>query len=698
MRTAQTLRVEGWLLGATVLLAFGLRVYRLAGQSIWYDEGLSVFYARQPLPELLALVSGSDHPPLYFLLLHVWLRIVAFGQPAVEFLVRYTPVIFGVLLVPLVYVFGRRLLSARAGLIAALLITISPFHVWYSQEARMYTLVVFLTLWAGYALWSNLQPFDYAQGRSRISNIQHPIPKIRFWHSAWYAYILTTTLALYAHFYAGFVLLAHAVFVTWWAWRRDSWRMWVRWTGASAVAVLIFVPWGGLVAGQLQANDTYWRGTLALGRTISRTAQAFVVGETIRGPEAILTTVAYLCLAAFGLLVGIVLNPGSGVRGRLVSGGSTSDSGPFDWAQGRLRTSDSAVFLLAYVLVPLIVLLAISYNRPKFAPRYLLNVTPALALLAGQGTVALEWGMANSRLRFLCSAAATVMVSVVLAGSGLSLWRHYTAETQFKADWRAAARYVGQHATPRDAVVIVAGHAMPAFDFYNVRQLDIYPLPPRLLPTVSDPMESGEVIATLNRLVREGHDRVWLILWQEFLADPRRLTVNQLFEYGRRLGVDQGFHDLGVLLFELPAGVVFGPLRPEHMLDAVYGRRLRLDGYDLAATSVAPGDTIVLRLYWRAVEPMSRDYTAFTQLLSAENRIVGQHDRRLGGDQYPTSRWPVGEPVRETYELTVQPDTPPGRYRLIAGAYLAPTGPRLLIQGDNMAGDHIVVGEIEVQR
>jgi uncharacterized membrane protein len=651
-------------------LAFGLRVYRLAGQSIWYDEGLSVYYARRPLPELLALVAGSDHPPLYFLLLHAWLRVVAFGQPATEFLVRYPSVIFGVLLVPLVYVFGCRLLNGSAARLAGLLIALSPFHVWYSQETRMYTLVAFLTLLSTYRLSlivNRLSPIAYRQSpivnrQSSISNIQYPI------------YSFITALALYAHFYAGLILIAHAAFVTGWAWRRARWQVWLRWAGATAVAVLIFLPWGGLAAGQLQANDTYWRGTLALGHTLSQTARAFAVGEITGGPIAVLTTVAYLSLVAIGL---------SAIVKRSLPGRECSPS-------------DSVTLLLVYVLVPLVVLLAISYNRPKFAPRYLLIVMPALALLVGQGVVTLGRRMTALRLQSLRSAVAGVLMGVVVAGSSLSLWQHYTDAAQFKADWRAAARYINQHASPRDAVVIVAGHAMPAFDFYNARQLDVYPIPPRLLPTVNDPVEFADVMATLNRLVQKDHARAWLILWQEPLADPRRLTLNQLFEHGRRLGVNAGFHDLGVLLFELPPGTVFKPPRPEHGLDAVFGRQLHLEGYDLSSSSAAPGDTLSLSLYWQAVEPISRDYTAFTQLLSTEDEIVGQHDRRLGGDFYPTSRWTVGELVRETYALTIQPDTPPGRYRLVAGAYLPPTGPRLPVEGRNAAGDHVVIAEITV--
>lgn len=641
-----------------MVLAFALRTHRLAGQSIWYDEGLSVYYARRPLPELLALVSGSDHPPLYFLLLHFWLRLAAFGQPAIEYLVRYPSVIFGVLLVPLVYVLGSQLLSRQAGLLAAVLIAISPFHVWYSQETRMYTLVAFLTLWASYALLSNLQ--------DARRNTQHATP----------TYCLTMTLALYAHFYATLILLAHAVFVTWWAWHRGRWHAWARWAGASAVAVLLFLPWGGLAAGQLRANDTYWRGTLALGRTISQTAQAFAVGETITGRLAIAATLAYLLLGAATLLI----------KRRVVTTSVVPE-----------RTSDSLVFLLTYILVPLITLLAVSYNRPKFAPRYLLTATPALALLASQGVVTVGQRPVQRRMGVLRTGMALALLGVIVAANGLSLRRHYTEERQFKADWRAAAEYIGEHGMPGDAVVVVAGHAMPAFDFYNARQLDVYPIPSRLLPTVTDPVESGDVTTTLNQLVAEGHDRAWLILWQERLADPRRLTLNLLFEHGRRLGVNQHFHGLNVLLFELPAGVSFDLPQPPHQLDALFDQRLRLVGYDLSPISVLPGDTVTLRLYWRAVEPVSQDVTVFTQLLSDENRIVGQHDRRLGGDQYPAFRWSIDDPVRETYQLTVQPGTPPGHYRLIAGVYLPPTGPRLLVEGNSAAWDHVVMGEIEVR-
>lgn len=664
---------------ATILLAFGLRAYRLGTQSIWYDEALSVHYARQPLPELLRLVATSDHPPLYFLLLHAWLRLGAFGRPTVEFLVRFPSLLAGVLLVPVAYVLGRRLLTPRAAILAAFLTAVSPFHVWYAQETRMYTLAVLLTALASYVLLRALLRAAYE-------------PPVRLWS----AYAFLIILALYTHFYTTFILLAHFAFVAWYAWRegggrvKEAWRVGRPWAVATLAAVAFFLPWGSRAAGQLQANDTYWRGTLDLGRTVVRTAQALTAGETLGGVNAAVVTGAYLLLAGIGCV-------------RLLTACSAGT-----W-RVRLQPRAVAVFLAGYVLIPLLALLAIAYNRPKFAPRYLLTVAPALALLAASGVT--RWPSADGRRQVaggrwqrvgcqLPSALSRLvtanwtLVGIAIAGSGLSLWHHYFDPALYKPDWRAAAEYIADHAGPRDAVVIVAGHTAPAFAFYNRRGLEVYPIPPQLLPHVSDPVETAEVAATLNRLVEAGHDRVWLILWQEPLADPRRITLEQLFDHGERLGVNAPFHDLGVLLFRLPPGTRFGPPQPQHPLRARFGDAIELYGYDLWPETVRPGEELTLRLYWRATAPVDRDYTAFTQLLTPDDRIVGQHDRKLGGDLYPTSRWPVGEPVRETYKLRVASDAPPGPYRLIAGVYLRETGERLPVRGDRAHGDYVLVMEV----
>ena len=131
-----------------VLLAFLLHLYRLDHQSLWYDEGFSVYLARMSLGEITARTASDIHPPLYYYLLHLWLG--PFGDS--EFVLRFFSLLFGLLTVPLIYALGRRLLGTASGLLAASLLAVSPLYLWYSQEARMYTLVTFLCLLSSYLL------------------------------------------------------------------------------------------------------------------------------------------------------------------------------------------------------------------------------------------------------------------------------------------------------------------------------------------------------------------------------------------------------------------------------------------------------------------------------------------------------------------------------------------------------------------
>jgi hypothetical protein len=209
------------------------------------------------------------------------------------------------------------------------------------------------------------------------------------------------------------------------------------------------------------------------------------------------------------------------------------------------------------------------------------------------------------------------------------------------------------------------------------------------------------VAETLNRAIEEGHHRLWLILWQEELADPRRLVITQLFNHGRRLPVGQVFHDVSLLLFELDPETRFSTQPPvQTLLLRNFGDQIELVGFDLDRREVQAGDTLHLRLHWRVTRPLSVDYTAFTHLINQAEHIYGQHDRRLGGDFFPTSLWPEGELVSEDYAIRVQPGTPPGRYPLEVGVYLPSTGERLpLLAEDGTAeGNRLVLAEIEVQR
>ena len=123
-----------------LLTAFALRLCRLDHQEIWGDEAHSAYVASLPL---LSAVSPrtETNPPLYHFLLYFWVGLTGFSV----FALRFLSLVLGVLTVPLVYRLARLAFGEMVGLLAALLCAISPFQVYYSQEARMYALATFFT-------------------------------------------------------------------------------------------------------------------------------------------------------------------------------------------------------------------------------------------------------------------------------------------------------------------------------------------------------------------------------------------------------------------------------------------------------------------------------------------------------------------------------------------------------------------------
>src|SRR3989344_2157842 len=132
-----------------LILALILRSISL-DQSLWFDEAINVVYAKSN--DFWWFVTkypiGDFHPPLYFALIWLWGNIFSFG----EFVIRIPSVLSGTATVFLTYLIGRKLFSKNIGLIAALFLSLAPLHIYYSQEARMYSLTTFSVTLASYFL------------------------------------------------------------------------------------------------------------------------------------------------------------------------------------------------------------------------------------------------------------------------------------------------------------------------------------------------------------------------------------------------------------------------------------------------------------------------------------------------------------------------------------------------------------------
>jgi mannosyltransferase len=178
-----------WLIVCTTL-AGGVLRFTILGQSYWYDEAVTVGLVRSSFFSMLRALPGTEStPPLYYGIAWVWSRI--FGTTEVA--LRSLSALFGTAAIPVAAAAGKELISRPAGALTGALVAASPLLVWYSQEARAYSL---------YVLLSALSLLFFARARRSPS-------KRRL---AWWA--LASALAIWTEYFAGFLVVAEALLLS----------------------------------------------------------------------------------------------------------------------------------------------------------------------------------------------------------------------------------------------------------------------------------------------------------------------------------------------------------------------------------------------------------------------------------------------------------------------------------------------------
>jgi 4-amino-4-deoxy-L-arabinose transferase-like glycosyltransferase len=372
------------------LLGFWLRLLRLDFQPLWGDEGWSFYFAVQPVGALIALTAIDIHPPLYYLLLKMWLTLTSSG-PEVA---RFMSVISGTLLIPVIAVLGRRLFDWRVGTVSALVTAASPLAVYYSQEVRMYGLVTLLGL---------LSTYCYAR-----------------WRAGWgfrLGYVLCSAAALYTMYYAAFLLLAHAIHALFISRRHIKQSM------ALFVAVgLLYLPWVIYAAPRLVtyvANKRDVEGYASLGpvRFLWSHLAAFSVGHLWD---------AWWFLSVVAIVI----------AGGLVMAGTV-----YTWRNPPAR------ILFLYLALPMVTGFLVNLVYP-FTPAYfertLLLVAPAYWLLLTAGGVWL-W----TRQRLVTGILVTVF-GVIMVGN---LYLFFVTPRYSDEDYRPLLRQVAARATIEDTLL-----------------------------------------------------------------------------------------------------------------------------------------------------------------------------------------------------------------------------------------------------
>jgi mannosyltransferase len=429
-----------------VALGALLRVYRIGAQPLWVDEASSLRFARGSLAQLWSWSTLVDpgNPPLYYSLLHGWL---VFGDS--EARLRLLSALFGVLTIPLVYALGRTIRDHRLGIVSALLFAISPFQVWYSQEARGYSLLTFGATSAMVGVAFLLRDPERS-GSVREAG----------W--AWLTYVLGTTVALLAHDTAVFLPIGANVLMLgwWWAHGRGPHSFLRNWLLAQLAVLCLWGTWLPAYLQQVVHGESYsWITRPTVGSVMS--GAYAIYGGVTRATPYLLEALVVLVLGGLGL---------------------------WTWKHDRRWIAFALVFALSAPIGELIV----SVWRPIFLTQTLIWAAVPLYLTIAAGLLCL-------RSRVVARAALVVLIALTAVG----LRSYYFL--QDKEAWDQAAAYVDQRLQPGDAIVFSVGFLQIPFDYYYSAPLTYSVHEVGLLTgTSEDPFVVVDETKTLSR--------VWLVV------------------------------------------------------------------------------------------------------------------------------------------------------------------------------------------
>jgi O-antigen/teichoic acid export membrane protein len=328
------------------LAGLGLTLRLLITRGLWIDEATSVTQAQMSFGGMLHnLRAGDVHPPLYFSLL--WLDVRVFGTG--ELAVRFPSVLAGTLLVPALYVCGRDLYDRRAGLIAAAFGAVAPQAVWYSQEARMYTLFM---LFAVLALW----------GQVRAVRRGRPVD--------WAIYTAATAALFWTQYFSVLLIAVQQLAFVVAFWRRRSVRPVSAWLLSGAVLIVLVLPLVPFAQHQFLVNQASGRGFGgvpsqtggAIARQTHPSLYAFLANGVwaVWGYHSDRTMVDLVALWPLVMLFALAL-------------------------LGRGLSGTTALLVAAAALPPLFLFALGQQKSDLFDLRYFIEVVPAVILLAARG-------------------------------------------------------------------------------------------------------------------------------------------------------------------------------------------------------------------------------------------------------------------------------------------------------------------------
>jgi 4-amino-4-deoxy-L-arabinose transferase-like glycosyltransferase len=386
-----------WIVAGLTVLAAALRFSTLGVQSYHHDEVVTASrILREGFGHAMDAVGFSESaPPLYYALAWVWTQFTGTG----EYGLRSLSAVAGVATVPVAYALGAKLRERRAGIAAAALVAVNPMLLWYSQEARAYSLFALL---CGISALYFVRALDDGRRRDFV------------------VWGLASGLALATHYFAVFPL---AIEAAWLAWRRGRTAL-----PGFAIVALFALALAPLAIHQASIGHAEWIGDHALSHRVWESIASFFAGETgeiIGRDDSPLPAIVPFLLGVAALV--LIYLKGDGEE------------------RGRARIP----LLIAAVTIVIPILVAIASPGKDYVLAR--NLIPALVPLLAAIAIGCTLRGARRAGALLCGALIAYSLAWSIFVSVSPGWQ--------RPDWQAVTEELGEPTEPRALVTWTLGEA-----------------------------------------------------------------------------------------------------------------------------------------------------------------------------------------------------------------------------------------------